>query len=1063
MNKLLLLIYFFGTAVATAQLGFNYKAVVKDGSGNIVSNQSVTTQFSILEGAGLINVYQETHIANTDTNGILVLVIGTGTTSDVFTDIDWSILEHSLNVQVDTGGGLIDLGTTSLQSVPYALAAANVSGLEGIDEGNGTGWRYIGTDANNYGSIGNLATDLSASISASTTLGATGAGSTALGVNTTASGSLSIASGLFTSASGLRTTTFGFSSTASGQNATAFGDSTTASGEEATALGFFTTASGDQSTALGERTNAEASHATAIGRYNTGGGTSDSWVSSDPLFEVGNGTTNNARSNALTVYKDGSLSVNDAYTLPNIDGTENQILTTDGSGVASWQLPSGGGGADSDWTVAGNDMSSTPTGNVGIGTATPSEKLEVLGKIKSTALQLTTTPTTGHVLTSDAAGNASWQLPSGGGGGADNDWAVSGDDMSSTPTGNIGIGTATPTSKLEVVGGALTDVTLLSQNTINNGKSILSETTGVNGIAVEATSSGESGIGVKSTVTGILATSIKGDATGDLGIGVHGTSLHQAGTAVKGELLATGLGSGYGGYFTIETSQGTAVYGETKGTSPNTRYGGEFIASGDLATGVFGQADGVNGAGVIGHNLNVVNGDGVSGHTFGNTGAGVRGSASSASLSTNYGGHFTANAGFGIGVRGSSSGEIGKGVAGDAFGNQGRGVTGIASSSAANTNYGGYFEAHGTTGRGVYAQVTGNAGRAVFGESLATGSSAGFGGYFSCEGNTGIGVHGTANGQFGTGVRGVVDGDNGTAVYGEATNTGNFINYGGRFIANGRTGRGVTGIADGFLGIGVTGTAAGDNGVGISGISNGNFGSGVVGRADASGSSRGVYGISTDGKGVEGSSLNGTGVHGDGGNVGGRFLSSTGDGLRAGATADNKFAIDAISGGVNGTGVRGIANDNTAVNYGVVGTSNSPTGFDFFANGAGTDYGATSSKRWKSNIVEIDNPLEKLSKIRGVYYDWDAAHGGSRDVGMIAEEVGAIFPEIVSYEANGVDAIGMDYGKMTPLLVEVTKELLKIINTERKKVAQLEARLEEFATIEARLERLEKVLGSQER
>ena len=358
MNKLLLLIYFFGTAVATAQLGFNYKAVVKDGSGNIVSNQSVTTQFSILEGAGLINVYQETHIANTDTNGILVLVIGTGTTSDVFTDIDWSILEHSLNVQVDTGGGLIDLGTTSLQSVPYALAAANVSGLEGIDEGNGTGWRYIGTDANNYGSIGNLATDLSASISASTTLGATGAGSTALGVNTTASGSLSIASGLFTSASGLRTTTFGFSSTASGQNATAFGDSTTASGEEATALGFFTTASGDQSTALGERTNAEASHATAIGRYNTGGGTSDSWVSSDPLFEVGNGTTNNARSNALTVYKDGSLSVNDAYTLPNIDGTENQILTTDGSGVASWSDEADGDSTNEiqDLTIAGDEL-----------------------------------------------------------------------------------------------------------------------------------------------------------------------------------------------------------------------------------------------------------------------------------------------------------------------------------------------------------------------------------------------------------------------------------------------------------------------------------------------------------------------------------------------------------------------------------------------------------------------------------------------------------------------------------------------------------------------------------
>ena len=56
-------------------------------------------------------------------------------------------------------------------------------------------------------------------------------------------------------------------------------------------------------------------------------------------------------------------------------------------------------------------------------------------------------------------------------------------------------------------------------------------------------------------------------------------------------------------------------------------------------------------------------------------------------------------------------------------------------------------------------------------------------------------------------------------------------------------------------------------------------------------------------------------------------------------------------------------------------------------------------------------------QIRGVYFDWDTEHGGHHDVGMIAEEVGAVMPEIVQYEENGVDAIGMDYSKMTPLLV----------------------------------------------
>ncbi len=42
---------------------------------------------------------------------------------------------------------------------------------------------------------------------------------------------------------------------------------------------------------------------------------------------------------------------------------------------------------------------------------------------------------------------------------------------------------------------------------------------------------------------------------------------------------------------------------------------------------------------------------------------------------------------------------------------------------------------------------------------------------------------------------------------------------------------------------------------------------------------------------------------------------------------------------------------------------------------------------------------------------------------MIAEEVGKVLPEIVSYEANGVDASGMDYSKMTPLLVEAVNAL----------------------------------------
>ena len=103
------------------------------------------------------------------------------------------------------------------------------------------------------------------------------------------------------------------------------------------------------------------------------------------------------------------------------------------------------------------------------------------------------------------------------------------------------------------------------------------------------------------------------------------------------------------------------------------------------------------------------------------------------------------------------------------------------------------------------------------------------------------------------------------------------------------------------------------------------------------------------------------------------------------------------------------------------GQSNSTIGFDFFAARAGTDYGSSSSIRWKRNIEPIRGPLEKVARLRGVTFDWDEEHGGHHAVGMIAEEVGMVLPEIVNYEENGTDALGMDYSKRTPLLVEAIK------------------------------------------
>ena len=85
----------------------------------------------------------------------------------------------------------------------------------------------------------------------------------------------------------------------------------------------------------------------------------------------------------------------------------------------------------------------------------------------------------------------------------------------------------------------------------------------------------------------------------------------------------------------------------------------------------------------------------------------------------------------------------------------------------------------------------------------------------------------------------------------------------------------------------------------------------------------------------------------------------------------------------------------------------------------------------------IPQPLEKIAALRGVFFNWDEAHGGKKDVGMIAEEVGKVLPEIVAYEENGIDAFGMDYSKLTPLLLEAIK-------AQQAEIEELKARLEEI-------------------
>jgi hypothetical protein len=96
-----------------------------------------------------------------------------------------------------------------------------------------------------------------------------------------------------------------------------------------------------------------------------------------------------------------------------------------------------------------------------------------------------------------------------------------------------------------------------------------------------------------------------------------------------------------------------------------------------------------------------------------------------------------------------------------------------------------------------------------------------------------------------------------------------------------------------------------------------------------------------------------------------------------------------------------------------------------------------SSKRWKENILPIEGALSKVQSLRGVSYD--RKEDGKPSIGLIAEEVGEVIPEIVTYEENGKDANAVDYSCLVAVLIEAVKEQQKQIDELKATVKSLAA------------------------
>ncbi len=112
-----------------------------------------------------------------------------------------------------------------------------------------------------------------------------------------------------------------------------------------------------------------------------------------------------------------------------------------------------------------------------------------------------------------------------------------------------------------------------------------------------------------------------------------------------------------------------------------------------------------------------------------------------------------------------------------------------------------------------------------------------------------------------------------------------------------------------------------------------------------------------------------------------------------------------------------------------------------------------SDRRLKENFSRMEDSLDGILKLSGYRYYWKNSSDRSRQVGVIAQEVEKVFPEVVARDSNGI--LSVAYDKLVAPLIEAVKALHARSESTDERVLRLEA---ENAALKARLDRLEKAV-----
>ena len=156
-------------------------------------------------------------------------------------------------------------------------------------------------------------------------------------------------------------------------------------------------------------------------------------------------------------------------------------------------------------------------------------------------------------------------------------------------------------------------------------------------------------------------------------------------------------------------------------------------------------------------------------------------------------------------------------------------------------------------------------------------------------------------------------------------------------------------------------------------------------------------------------------------------IDSSGNVVIGGTTAGRKFHVNGIT----------RLEVSTAVNYPILEfyNTNGEVG-RVRTSGIATAYDTSSDYRLKENVRPMENGLDRLNNLKPVKFDWKV--DGTTSEGFIAHEAQEVFPDAVGGQKDGEDMQGMDYGRITPLLVKAIQEQQTIIEDLKARIETLE-------------------------